>query len=596
MLGDGVLGPSRLSLEDEEFHELPYSTMLGKVPASPRNSSKRFACDRCRGQKLRCVREDTNHETCIRCLRMNAVCITNSPLRMGRPRRAETERRRRSTLVADGQTLIMTSDDHVLEMETGIGTATKPSWMPNAIPAGGQGPSDANPNDCSTNDISNNTLPSLESSDLHSWQAQGSESMGSIHETLGLADPGNRALSESNSVGDGSISILNWPSPSLDTTDVFADLTNRVSLSEDVFLTSLQPPASRPPTSPRNSAEMASPERGGSENSHDLSNTCPVLSGFAVPERSQIDQHSTQADTTSTESEKSPGKDCIHLLSELSLSLYRQLLRFNSNTVSPPLVPLTRSSTNAGMNDPNLIGNILHSSEEFLTLINGLLSSLHEPSESLPANVSFIPENFHHGSRDPHTRNISFYTQSLMKTSSPSFDFSLSASSSAGTGNVSSASSRPRQGFVGSTTAASFLSKPDTPVILLVITCYVQLIRIYSMIFSHVHSSLLATVSGHTPSLLNLPDFQISGFPLRSGILQVKILIEVVVHFLNHIEKGLGLPMEYRVSSRDGRSTGMLSDLDLTELFKMVIKQEERGEVKSLREHIKCMKHLLENC
>lgn len=596
MFVDGVLGPSCISLEDEEFHELPYPTMLGKAPASPRNSSKRFACDRCRGQKLRCVRDDKKHETCIRCLRMNAVCITNSPLRMGRPRRAETERRRRRTLEADGQTLIMTSDDQVLEMETGIGAASKPSWMPNAIPEE-LGPSDANPNDgsTSTNNISNNTCPSLESSDLPSWQAQGSESMGSIHETLGLADPGNRALSESNSVGDGSKSILNWPSPSLDTTDVFADLTNGVSLSEEVFLASLQPPASRPPTSPTNSAEMASPGRSGSENSHDFLNGCPALSDFAVPERSQIHQYGTKTDTTtSTESEKSPEKDCIHLLSELSLSLYRQLLRFNSNTLSPPLVPLTRCGTNASMDDPNLIGNILHSSEEFLTLINGLLSSLHEPSESLPANVaSFIPENFHHESRDPHKRNINFYTQSLMKTSSPSFGFSLSACSSAGTGNLSS---RPKQGLVGNKTAASFLSKPDTPVILLVITCYVQLIRIYSMIFSHVHRSLLATVSGHTPSLLDLPDFQISGFPLRSGILQVKILIEVVVHFLNHIEKVLGLPMEYRVSSRDGRSTGMLSDLDLTELFKMVIKQEERGEVKSLREHIKCMKNLLENC
>lgn len=572
--------------------------MLNNAPASPRNLSKRFACDRCRGQKLRCVRENTNYETCIRCLRMNAICITNSPLRMGRPKRTETERRRRSTPVADGRTLSarsVTGDDHVPVMEKGIETISKPLWMPNTalVPAGRQGISDANHDDSSTNSTSNTILSSLESSDLSSWQAQASESMGSIRETMGLAVPGNTALDESSPVDDGDTSILNWPSPSLDTSDIFADLTTGGSLSEDAVLSSLPPPASCPPTPPRNTARMASPERGGGGITHNLSNVYPELGGLAVLGRSQSDQHGIQADTTSVESEKNLENDCIHQLSELSLSLYRQLRYFNSEILSLPPVTLTRSSAKAGISDPNLIGNILHSSEEFLKLINGLISSRHQPSESFPANVNFVPDYLRHESKDSHTRKICLCTESLMNSSSFDFDSSLSTSNSASSGNVPS---RPRPDLVGNSTAASFLSEPDTPVILLVITCYVQLVRLYSMVFSHVHSSLLPTVSDHTPSLLTLPEFQISGFPLQRGILQVKILIEVVVHLLNLIEKGLGLPMEYRVSSRDSQTTGMLSDLDLTELFKMVIKQEERGKVKSLREHIKSMKHLLENC
>lgn len=589
MLVDGVLEPSSLSHEDDSFHEPPCPMTLSNVPTSPRNSSKRFACDRCRGQKLRCVREETNHETCTRCLRMNAICITNSPLRMGRPRRAGNGRRR-SILVADER--MPTSDDHVPEMESDIDKINRPLRMPNSKSAEGLDLSDINYDDSSTNDISDTILSSLESPDLRRLQAQALGSMGSIPGTLGASVPGNTASSECNSVGDGSMSILNWPSPSLDTPDMFVDLTTARSLSEDGLQTPLPTPASRPPTPPSNTARVASPERDGVGNINDLSNPCPALCDFAAPGRSQSDQHRSQADTTSAESERSPGKDCIHLLSELSLSLYRQLLHFNSNTVSLPLVAQTCSSAKVGINDSNLMGDILRSSEEFLILINCLL---YQPSKSLPANVIFEPDNFYHESRNSHTRNSSLYTESLTNNSSLNFDSSLSASSPAGFGNVSLASSRLTPGLVGTTMASSFLSKPDTPVILLVITCYVQIVRIYSMIFSHVHSSLLATFSGHNPSLLTLPDFQISGFPLRSGILQVKILIEVVVHLLNHIENSLGLPMEYRVSSRDGRSTGMLSDLDLTELFKMIIKQEERGEVKSLREHIKSMKHLLEN-
>lgn len=39
-------------------------------------SSRRFACDRCRGQKLRCLREKLDPDRCDRCLRADAECLT----------------------------------------------------------------------------------------------------------------------------------------------------------------------------------------------------------------------------------------------------------------------------------------------------------------------------------------------------------------------------------------------------------------------------------------------------------------------------------------------------------------------------------------
>lgn len=350
----GVSRASPLSL-DEDFYNLSCPTMLNNAPVSPRNPSKRYACDRCRGQKLRCVREDTNYETCTRCLRMNAICITNSPHRMGRLKRTETERRRQSTLGSDRLTpsavSIGTGDDHIPEVETGIEIMSSPLWMPNTklVPAGRQGPSDANNNYCSTNSTSSTDLLSLKTSDLSSWQAQVLEPMGSIHGNMGIAVPENTASNESSLVDDGDLSILNRPSPSLDTSDIFADLTTGGSLSDKMVLPSLSPLASCPPTPARSTERMM--ERGWSRNSHDFSNTYPALGDLAVPERSQSDQHGTQP-------EKRLEKDYIHQLSELNLSLYRQLRNFNSNTVSLPLVTLTRSSAKAGISDSNLIGNI----------------------------------------------------------------------------------------------------------------------------------------------------------------------------------------------------------------------------------------------
>ncbi|KAF7929417.1 uncharacterized protein EAE98_005335 [Botrytis deweyae] len=46
-------------------------------------SSRRFACDRCRGQKLRCIRERTDQQNCDRCFRADAECRT-SPVFRGR--------------------------------------------------------------------------------------------------------------------------------------------------------------------------------------------------------------------------------------------------------------------------------------------------------------------------------------------------------------------------------------------------------------------------------------------------------------------------------------------------------------------------------
>jgi hypothetical protein len=42
--------------------------------------TRRFACDRCRGQKLRCLRADPEQERCDRCTKADAICLTTPTL------------------------------------------------------------------------------------------------------------------------------------------------------------------------------------------------------------------------------------------------------------------------------------------------------------------------------------------------------------------------------------------------------------------------------------------------------------------------------------------------------------------------------------
>lgn len=51
-------------------------------------SHQRSACDRCRGQKVRCPRSDQSKdgESCARCIRVGIQCVTSSSRPLGRPR------------------------------------------------------------------------------------------------------------------------------------------------------------------------------------------------------------------------------------------------------------------------------------------------------------------------------------------------------------------------------------------------------------------------------------------------------------------------------------------------------------------------------
>jgi len=84
------------------------------------------------------------------------------------------------------------------------------------------------------------------------------------------------------------------------------------------------------------------------------------------------------------------------------------------------------------------------------------------------------------------------------------------------------------------------------------------------------------------------------------GNLQAMILIQIVTHLLEKIEKVLGLPAEYRLNKTGDPQPGLSSDEDFAKMVKIVIRKEEigspengKGGMKTLRNHIKLAKQLL---
>ena len=77
------------------------------------------------------------------------------------------------------------------------------------------------------------------------------------------------------------------------------------------------------------------------------------------------------------------------------------------------------------------------------------------------------------------------------------------------------------------------------------------------------------------------------------------ILIQIVMHLLEKIEKLLGFPQEFRLNASGGDCHGLLKDEDFARIVKLIIKKEEtgrpengKGGIRALRKLIKRSKYL----
>jgi hypothetical protein len=87
---------------------------------------------------------------------------------------------------------------------------------------------------------------------------------------------------------------------------------------------------------------------------------------------------------------------------------------------------------------------------------------------------------------------------------------------------------------------------------LLILTCYVCLIRIYRTIFSSIYIALVVAKERKMKLPPLFPGLKLGGFAPQMNF-QVQILVHIGTNFLNKIDDALGLPDEYGRVKKGGR-------------------------------------------
>lgn len=129
---------------------------------------------------------------------------------------------------------------------------------------------------------------------------------------------------------------------------------------------------------------------------------------------------------------------------------------------------------------------------------------------------------------------------------------------------------------------------PDMVTLLVLLTCYVQLVAMHAHLFARVVFS-----SQHKQCWL--PTLELEGVSMQCDELRAKVFAQVVEHQFEAIERILGLPVEYCVSSRRlGHShvPGLLHKWETGELLRGVVEtgRVELDNVAILRDHIRRLK------
>ena len=317
-----------------------------------------------------------------------------------------------------------------------------------------------------------------------------------------------------------------------------------------------------------------------------------VEAGDAMEGVSQITPTMGSVGQTSSSSGSVRGPDIlsqpIERLSHLNISLASQLQRVSTGPWNVTFLSIVCHDMSDRSAKSNPLGDILRSSSEFLSIINAVT----QPDNKTQSTSYCEPSDTGQSTSSLDLNNTS--ASNLLQSVCHVAGFGIVEPLSFGSASTSALPTPATS--TGSSDTASELpcsgSRPlETPIILLIASCYLQILRVYDILLAHVYEHLRSMgAATPTPSMNSFAGLQLGGFPLQSGNLQVIIAIQVILHILQCIDTALGIPLEYRVSGRnanEGTSAdtgmvvdaleGLLADSFAAELFKLVIKQEEKA-------------------
>jgi hypothetical protein len=231
--------------------------------------------------------------------------------------------------------------------------------------------------------------------------------------------------------------------------------------------------------------------------------------------------------------------DLASRLSNLNADLSKQLATVTSESWEGTLVNMTYS---AGINRTNMatdsssLGNILQSTSEFVRILQALVlpCATNTTSRNDDMNIPVVDDS----QVSSFIRPRCMLNATRSQPSDPSHQLNIST-------------------------------------MLVIVACYLQIVRIYDVIFTRVYSCLcdMSQSASSSQAMLGL---QLGGFPVHQRSLQVKILKQVIEHLLDHMERLMSVPTEYRLSTSHTKlHNGILSSMESTALLREIMRQKD---------------------
>ena len=135
----------------------------------------------------------------------------------------------------------------------------------------------------------------------------------------------------------------------------------------------------------------------------------------------------------------------------------------------------------------------------------------------------------------------------------------------------------------------------DVPTLMLLLCCYIHLIRIFRTIFIVILESMPLMPSFQTPVPQLFPGMNLGGFKLETRIdIQIQVLIQVSESMLSKIEAKLGMGEDQSLSVfANGRAARMLRLMMQEEADEEPVFEEPRSKCGSLKDVLNALKQLL---
>ena len=562
-----------------------------RPPISNPRGTKRGACDRCRGQKLRCLPGDQGQEpsktTCVRCRKAGATCSFSLAKRPGRPSTSsaslaqqrrdeagdcsvEDEASLPTTISGSSRSHLNGRNGHLdqdhewqaknirrtsqLSRESTCTTAFP--WCHEALPS------------FYGNDLGD--IPGLDTfSPRYGWPFQ--DYLGQAMD-IQLPTPSSSKTHE-QSRDEGAIAYAT-PAQTYSTDSLhFGPPDETIEL--DFPCQANQIDRSQPMKA---SDTSRSQTRGSERGRQQVSASLDINSiHTSVPPQGFAQIHVAADNEEETIMSQNIQHRRVQELSELAMSLYAQVL------ASDPENQPSGSATKATAFQDQLVGNVLKSSATFLELLASFSASTTPSSPTCP----------------PPTPSARLEESPSIRSDSPS---SMASFLDQDDGITSKPTEQPQQGLPANQLSDPKLSPPaDLTTVLQLLTCYMRIIHLHSIMHAHILDYVLKFLP-HQPneSIDPIPPvfsgMQIGGVSLdRFGTYQVKLLLQISLRVLGDIELALGLPDEYRVGKRKSGVKGVLEASVSAGFVRCLMREESwRGKrVELVRERLANLRRVL---